>query len=79
MTEAVKTLLPFAFGTLRLNRVEAACMPSNAASIRVLESTGFVREGMARGYLKINGQWEDHLLFGTLACDHATRQPARWR
>jgi ribosomal-protein-alanine N-acetyltransferase len=82
MTEAVKTLLPFAFGTLRLNRVEAACMPSNAASIRVLGSTGFVREGVARGYLKINGQWEDHLLFAVLAGDagdQASQQPVRWR
>src|SRR5213593_1751263 len=37
MTAAVRALLPFAFGALRLHRVEAACIPSNAASIRLLE------------------------------------------
>lgn len=67
MTEAVQTLLPFAFRTLRLHRLEAACMPHNAASIRVLERSGFEREGLARSYLKINGRWEDHLLFAALS------------
>ncbi|MBK9078985.1 MAG: GNAT family protein [Hyphomicrobium sp.] len=70
MTEAVRTLLPFAFKTARLHRLEAACMPANTASIRVLERNGFSREGLARSYLKINGRWEDHLLFATLADDH---------
>ena len=70
MTEAVKTLLPFAFRTLHLNRVEAACMMGNVPSIRVLEATGFTREGLARSYLKINGRWEDHLLFAALAQSH---------
>lgn len=63
MTEAVLTLLPYAFGTLRLHRIEAAAMLANLASIRVLEKSGFVREGVARSYLKINGRWEDHILF----------------
>src|SRR5437868_7104479 len=48
MTSAVSALLPFAFATLRLHRVEAACIPSNSASIRLLEKTGFRREGFAR-------------------------------
>ena len=39
MTAAVRALLPFAFGTLRLHRIEAACIPTNAASIRLLEKT----------------------------------------
>src|ERR1700687_2888377 len=45
MTAAVRAVVPFAFATLRLHRLEAACIPSNAASIRLLENTGFVREG----------------------------------
>lgn len=69
MSEAVQTLLPFAFRTLRLHRLEAACMPTNAASIRVLERSGFEREGLAHSYLKINGRWEDHLLFAALSPD----------
>ena len=66
MTAAVRAVIPFAFGTLRLHRLEAACIPTNTASIRLLENTGFVREGYARGYLCINGIWQDHLLYGRL-------------
>jgi ribosomal-protein-alanine N-acetyltransferase len=69
MTAAVKALVPFAFGALRLHRLEAACIPTNMASIRLLERTGFVREGMARQYLCINGMWQDHLLYGLVATD----------
>ncbi|MGA8654132.1 MAG: GNAT family protein [Xanthobacteraceae bacterium] len=66
MTAAVRAVIPFAFGTLRLHRLEAACIPTNSASIRLLENTGFVREGYARDYLCINGMWQDHLLYGRL-------------
>jgi [ribosomal protein S5]-alanine N-acetyltransferase len=66
MTAAVRAVIPFAFNTLRLHRLEAACIPSNAGSIRLLENTGFVREGYAREYLCINGIWQDHLLYGRL-------------
>ena len=69
MTAAVTAILPFAFGTLRLHRVEAACIPANGASIRLLERTGFQREGFARQYLCINGVWQDHLLFARLRDD----------
>jgi [ribosomal protein S5]-alanine N-acetyltransferase len=67
MREAVETLMPVAFGALRLHRIEAATMLNNNASIRVLEASGFQREGIARAYLKINGRWEDHLLYARLA------------
>jgi ribosomal-protein-alanine N-acetyltransferase len=66
MTEAVRAVIPFAFATLRLHRLEAACIPTNAGSIRLLEKTGFIREGYARDYLCINGLWQDHLLYGRL-------------
>jgi ribosomal-protein-alanine N-acetyltransferase len=69
MTAAVKAVLPFCFETLRLHRVEAACIPSNTASIRLLERCGFLREGYARQYLCINGVWQDHLLFARLKDD----------
>jgi [ribosomal protein S5]-alanine N-acetyltransferase len=46
-----------------LHRVQAAVMPRNAGSIGVLEKAGFSREGLAEGYLQINGTWEDHVLF----------------
>ncbi len=66
MTAALRVLLPFLFSELTLHRIEAACIPSNAASVRVLEKCGFVREGLARRYLCINGVWQDHVLFGLL-------------
>ena len=69
MTGAVQALVPFSFGSLRLHRLEAACIPSNTASIRLLEKAGFVREGYAREYLCINGLWQDHLLFARLSGD----------
>ena len=66
MTAAVRALIPFCFNSLRLHRLEAACIPGNQASVRLLEKTGFTREGYAREYLCINGVWQDHLLFGRL-------------
>jgi [ribosomal protein S5]-alanine N-acetyltransferase len=71
MTAAVSSLLPFAFQTLRLHRIEAACIPANVASIRLLEKTGFRREGFAREYLCIDGVWQDHLLYARLKHDPA--------
>ena len=69
MTAAVKGVLPFCFETLRLHRVEAACIPTNTASIRLLERCDFLREGYARQYLCINGVWQDHVLFARLKDD----------
>ena len=69
MTAAVNAIVPFAFGTLRLHRIEAACIPTNQPSIRLLERTGFKREGYAREYLCINGLWQDHLLYARLQGD----------
>jgi ribosomal-protein-alanine N-acetyltransferase len=69
MTTAVRALIPFVFDGLRLHRLEAACIPTNAPSIRLLEKTGFKREGYAREYLCINGLWQDHLLYARLRDD----------
>jgi ribosomal-protein-alanine N-acetyltransferase len=62
MTEALRAILPYAFGTLRLHRVMANHMPSNRRSARVLRRLGFRREGLARDYLLIGGGWRDHVL-----------------
>lgn len=69
MTSSVKAVSQFVFDTLHLNRIEAACLPHNAASIRLLEKVGFAREGYARKYLCIDGRWQDHLLFGMVRDD----------
>lgn len=65
-TAAVRAVCRFAFESVGLHRVEAACVPDNLASRRVLEKAGFEHEGRARAYLKINGAWADHLLFGLI-------------
>lgn len=69
MTEAMQLALRFSFERLKLHRVEAACMPHNLASIKLLQKTGFQQEGMARQYLRINNQWQDHLTFAILRDD----------
>jgi ribosomal-protein-alanine N-acetyltransferase len=63
MTEAVRRAVTYAFAAAGLHRVQAAVMPRNAPSIRVLEKLGFREEGLAERYLRINGVWEDHKLF----------------
>jgi ribosomal-protein-alanine N-acetyltransferase len=67
MTEAVRAATTFAFGAAALHRVQAAVMPSNKASLRVLEKAGYRREGSAARYLCIAGAWEDHVLFAVTA------------
>jgi [ribosomal protein S5]-alanine N-acetyltransferase len=69
MTEAVRASADFVFNDLKLHRLEAACLPHNTASVRVLEQAGFTPEGLARRYLKINSQWQDHRLFARLSDD----------
>jgi ribosomal-protein-alanine N-acetyltransferase len=66
MTSAMRLVLPFVFETLALHRLEAACIPENEPSRRLLQKLGFREEGRARSYLQINGQWRDHILFSLL-------------
>jgi ribosomal-protein-alanine N-acetyltransferase len=63
MTEAVGVVLPFFFDALGLHRLQAAFLPHNTASRRVLEKNGFKEEGYAEYYLQIDGKWADHVLF----------------
>ncbi|MCA0970220.1 GNAT family N-acetyltransferase [Halobacillus litoralis] len=65
-TEAVGLLETFAFEKLGLHRIEAGVMPHNQGSIRVLEKSGFQREGLARKNVRINGKWEDHVVLAAL-------------
>lgn len=66
---AVSTVSEFCFTGLGLHRVEAAVQSDNAASIRVLQASGFTYEGTARGLLKINGAWRDHHIYARLSGD----------
>lgn len=69
MVDAVRLVVRHAFDTLRLHRIEAACIPDNGRSVRVLEKAGFRREGLLRSYLRINGEWHDHYLYALIADD----------
>ena len=66
---ALTAVLAYAFGPLGLQRVEAACLPHNTASLALLASLGFQEEGLAREYLRIDGRWQDHVLLARLAGD----------
>ncbi len=69
MKEALNLLIPSLFIDLRLNRIEAATLEDNVASRNLLKKIGFKKEGVLRKYLKINGIWRDHVLYGLLEND----------
>ena len=69
MREALEAVLRLAFGALRLHRVEANIQPQNRASIALVKSLGFRREGYSRRYLKIGGRWRDHERWALLVDD----------
>lgn len=66
VTEAVRLVMEFAFSTLNMHRIEAYVAPQNLGSIRVLEKSGFTREGLLRELLFINGKWVDHYMYAIL-------------
>jgi ribosomal-protein-alanine N-acetyltransferase len=69
MTRAADAACRYMFERQGLHRIEAACLPTNEPSRRLLERVGFRQEGYARSYLNINGEWRDHLLFALLDTD----------
>lgn len=73
-TAAVKLILEYAFRALALHRVQASILLHNDASRRVLEKSGFQAEGVARRYLKINGEWQDHRTYAILTDDFAAEK-----
>ncbi len=76
MSEAIAGLVHHAFLKLDLSRVEAACLPENAASRGVLERAGFKYEGVAQSYLQIAGRWRNHVLYANLRADRRGRTGA---
>lgn len=73
MREAIRAVVHHAFTQLDLSRIEAACLPENAASRAVLEGTGFKYEGVAQSYLQIAGRWRNHVLYANLRGDRRGR------
>jgi ribosomal-protein-alanine N-acetyltransferase len=76
MREALRAVVHYAFTELDLSRIEAACLPENAASRGVLEKSGFKYEGVAQSYLQINGRWRNHVLYACLRTDRRGRSDA---
>jgi ribosomal-protein-alanine N-acetyltransferase len=70
--EAVRAAIEFAFTTLELHRVQAAVMPHNERSLRLIRALGFREEGRARDYLMIDGAWRDHVLFAVTRDEWST-------
>ncbi len=70
MAMAVKAIADHIFDDLQLCRIEAACLPHNRRSSRLLKNAGFNREGLLRSYLEINGERRDHVLYSLLTLDH---------
>jgi ribosomal-protein-alanine N-acetyltransferase len=66
-TQAVRLAVRVAFDDLGLHRVQAAVVPENRPSARVLLKVGFREEGLARRYLFLDGQWKDHRMFALTA------------
>jgi len=62
MFKSCRFVVDYAFNELNLHRIMANYMPRNKRSAALLEKLGFVKEGLAKDYLEINGKWEDHVL-----------------
>jgi [ribosomal protein S5]-alanine N-acetyltransferase len=73
MRDGLITVVRHAFSRLKLHRLEANIQPANLASIALVRSCGFVREGYSPRYLKINGRWRDHERWALVASQ--TRRP----
>ena len=73
MREAILAVVHHAFTMMDLSRIEAACLPENAASRGVLEKCGFKYEGVAQSYLQIAGRWRNHVLYAALRPDRRGR------
>lgn len=76
MREALQAVVHYAFTTLDLSRLEAGCLPENAASRGLLEKCGYKYEGVAQSYLQINGRWRNHVLYANLRGDRRGKSDA---
>lgn len=79
--EALAAVLRFGFEECLLYRIQVAIVPTNSASLRVVEKLGIPNEGLARKFLEINGTWEDHRLFAMTIEDWEQKSEAliaRW-
>ncbi len=76
-SRGVRHIAGYARDEVGLHRLQAATLLRNAGSQHVLASTGFERIGIARRYLRIAGEWQDHLLFQLLLDSPLSVPPER--
>jgi len=65
--ESCVVLFRFVFEQLGLHRIQISIVPRNAASRSVVRKLGLRGEGIAVGYLEIDGRWEDHVRYAITA------------
>ncbi|WP_163712092.1 GNAT family N-acetyltransferase [Mangrovibacterium lignilyticum] len=68
-TEVARRLIKAGFDDFKLHKVEAGVATENAASIRVLEKSGMIREGLRRKILPIRGEWKDNYHYAIVEDD----------
>ncbi|MBT8213424.1 MAG: GNAT family N-acetyltransferase [Acidimicrobiia bacterium] len=71
MTEAVASILDFAFRDLAMHRVAVRVAVGNAASVKIAEKLGFTYEGTLRQVIQVGSEWLDHTSWSLLASEHA--------
>lgn len=60
ISSGLRQVIDFAFGSLKLHRLEVDIQPDNTPSKRLVERVGFTCEGVSRSFIRINGEWMDH-------------------
>lgn len=74
MFEALQAAVRYMQRQQHMHRIMANYMPHNHRSGSLLARLGFIREGYAKDYLLIDGQWRDHVL---MALTHSGWTPGR--
>ena len=70
MEESMRSIIPYIFKNLKINRIQAFTLNDNISSRNLLEKLNFKKEGVLREAMKINNVWEDHILYALLNSDH---------
>jgi RimJ/RimL family protein N-acetyltransferase len=69
MKEWLPGFIRYGFEELALHRIQADADPRNVASIRLLESLGFLNEGYLRECYRLNGEIQDAVILSLLKTD----------
>jgi ribosomal-protein-alanine N-acetyltransferase len=74
MSEGLRLVLRYAFGKLKLHRIEANIQRTNRASLALAKRCGFACEGFSRRLVKVCGRWQDHERWAILVEDFPRRK-----